>query len=78
MSTHGYWLMGIATFAFAAGLGSATNDSPARSSEALLAAKQALVAEIAASARDSLQRATPEIALPALQIYAPAPVVMER
>jgi hypothetical protein len=47
MSTHGYWLMGIATFAFAAG-------------------------------RDSLQRATPEIALPALQIYAPAPVVMER
>jgi hypothetical protein len=76
MSTHGYWLMGIATFAFAAGLGPTANDSRARNSEALLAAKQALVAEIAASARGSLQGATPEIALPALQIEAPTPVVM--
>jgi S-methylmethionine-dependent homocysteine/selenocysteine methylase len=78
MSTHGYWLMSIATFAFTTGYGATANESQARLTESLLAARQTLAAEIAAAARDSLRAATPEIALPAIHVETLAPVVAER
>ena len=74
MNTYGYCLAGLATFVFTASFGTG-GEVQSSGLDSLLAPKQELVAEIAASIRDSLRTVTPEIALPGIQIDTPAPVV---
>jgi predicted cobalt transporter CbtA len=71
MNTYGYCLAGLATFVFTASFGTG-GEVPSSAAASLLAPRQELVAEIAASIRDSLRTVTPEIALPGIEFETPA------
>ena len=78
MNAHSCFLAGLATFVVTASLSGVEQAQSNGGADSSVAARQALVAEISASVRDSLRAVMSEIALPGIAVEAPAPIAANR